>query len=197
MPSHRQQSSFPGFSIYDVGYHQLALKIKSTSASSVLKTAEARWKQLVPDESFRYHFMDENFGLLVKKEEVLARAIGFFTVLAILISCLGLFGLSAYTTEQRTKEMGIRKVLGASVSNIVLLLTKQFTKLVIVSLLVAIPFSYYAAEQWLSGFAYRTSLSFWIFAVGGLLGLCISCVTVAFHSIKASQTNPSETLKCE
>jgi putative ABC transport system permease protein len=187
----------PRFSIYDVGYHQLALKIKSASASSVLKTAEARWKQLAPDESFKYHFMDENFGLLVKKEEVLAKAIGFFTVLAIVISCLGLFGLSAYTTEQRTKEIGIRKVLGASVSNIVLLLTKQFTKLVVVSLVVAIPLSYYAAEQWLSGFAYRTTLSLWIFAAGGLLGLCISCITVAFHSIKASQTNPSETLKCE
>lgn len=178
-------------------YSQLALKLGSSSPAGVLKSAEALWKQRVPDEPFQYHFIDDNFGALLQKEQVLGKAVVFFTALAILISCLGLFGLAAYTTEQRTKEIGIRKVLGASVSNIVLLLNKQFTKLVVVSLLIAIPFSYYATEQWLSGFAYRTTLSFWIFAAGGLLGLCISCVTVAFHSIKASQTNPSETLKCE
>jgi putative ABC transport system permease protein len=88
-------------------------------------------------------------------------------------------------------------VLGASVASIVMLLNKQFTRLVIISILIAIPLSYMASDQWLSGFAYRTALSFWIFVAGGLLGLCISCLTVAFHSIKASQTNPSETLKCE
>src|SRR5687767_6403849 len=110
--------------------------------------------------------MDENFGELLKKEEILGKAISFFTVLAILMSCLGLFGLAAYTTEQSTKEIGIRKVLGASVTNIVMMVNTQFTLLVIISMLIAIPVSYYAAGQWLAGFAYRTDLSVWIFLGG-------------------------------
>ena len=117
--------------------------------------------------------------------------------MAIVISCLGLFGLAAYTTEQRTKEIGIRKVLGASVGNIVLLLNKQFSILVIIAILTAVPLSYYAASQWLSEFAYRIELSFWIFLTGSLAGLLLSYLTVAFHSVKASQTNPAETLKWE
>jgi putative ABC transport system permease protein len=181
----------------NVRYFQLALQVRSSAVSSLLKTAEKRWKELVPDEPFKYHFLDENFGALLKKEEVLGKAIGFFTVLAILISCLGLFGLAAYTTEQRTKEIGIRKVLGASVTNIVMMLNKQFTLLVLISMLIAIPVSYYAAEQWLAGFAYRTDLSVWLFLGGGITGLMISYCTVAFQSIKASRTNPAETLKCE
>jgi putative ABC transport system permease protein len=181
----------------NVRYFQLALQVRSSSVSSLLKTAEKRWKELVPDEPFQYHFLDDNFGALLKKEEVLGKAIGFFTVLAILISCLGLFGLAAYTTEQRTKEIGIRKVLGASVTNIVMMLNKQFTLLVLISMLIAIPVSYYAADQWLAGFAYRTDLSVWLFLGGGITGLMISYGTVAFQSIKASKTNPAEILKCE
>jgi putative ABC transport system permease protein len=181
----------------EVRFSQLALKIKSSDVSGFLKVAENKWKQLKQDGPLQYHFMDENFGALLKKEEILGKAISFFTALAILISCLGLFGLAAYTTEQRTKEIGIRKVLGATVTNIVVMLNKQFTLLVIVSMLIAIPVSYYAADQWLAGFAYHTELSIWIFLGGGLSGLVISYTTVAFQSIKASQTNPAETLKCE
>jgi putative ABC transport system permease protein len=177
-------------------FAQLALKLRSGDASALLQYAETEWKQ-VADDPFEYHFMDENFGEMLQKEEVLGKAIGFFTLLAILISCLGLFGLAAYTTEQRTKEIGIRKVLGASVRNIVLMLNKQFSLLVVVSMFIAIPISYYAAQQWLLGFAYHVDLTVWIFLGGGLVGLLISFGTVAFHSIKASKTNPAETLKCE
>jgi putative ABC transport system permease protein len=177
--------------------YQLALKVKSNSISEVLSLAEREWKQRVPDETFTYHFMDENFGAIVKKEEVMAKAIGFFTALAIVISCLGLFGLSAYITDQRTKEIGIRKVLGATMPGIVIMLNKQFTLLIIIAMFIAIPASYYAADWWLSGFAYRTTINPVIFIFGGVVALLISYLTVAFHSVKAAHTNPAETLKCE
>lgn len=181
----------------NMAHSQLALRVNSAAMRTVLSAAEAHWKAQVPGETFRFHFLDENFGKLLQKEEVLGKAIGFFTVLAILISCLGLFGLAAYTADQRTKEIGIRKVLGATVVNIVMMLNKQYTRLVLVAMLIAIPVSWYVATHWLSGFAYRTPVSLWIFAGGGLTGLVISYATVAFQSIKASKTNPSETLKCE
>jgi putative ABC transport system permease protein len=181
----------------NVSYSQLALKFNSPNPLAILKQAEAKWKELLPADPMTFHFLDENFGAVVEKEHVLGKAIGFFTILAILISCLGLFGLAAYTTEQRTKEIGIRKVLGASVSNIVLLLNKQFTLLVMIAIAIAIPVSYYAASEWLSEFAYRIDLSVWLFLGGSLIGLTISYLTVAFHSFRASKTNPAETLKWE
>jgi ABC-type antimicrobial peptide transport system permease subunit len=151
----------------------------------------------VTEEPFEYHFLDENFAALLKKEVVLGKAIGFFTLLAIAISCLGLFGLAAYTTEQRTKEIGIRKVLGASSGTIVFMLSRQFTRLVLVSICLAVPVAFYASTSWLSGFAYRTELAAWVFVLGGIGGMLISMVTVAFHAVKASRTNPADTLKYE
>jgi putative ABC transport system permease protein len=180
-----------------VSFSQLALKLKSSNAARVLKDAEKKWKARNQDDPFQYHFLDENFGALLQKEETFGKAIGFFTVLAIIISCLGLFGLAAYTTDQRTKEIGIRKVLGASVTNVVMMLNKRFVKLVTIAIVIAIPASYYAAQEWLASFAYKTTLDISLFLVGGLTGLIVCCVTVAYHSIKASQTNPADTLKCE
>lgn len=145
----------------------------------------------------QYHFLDENFGALMVKEEVFGKAIGFFTVLAIFISCLGLFGLSAYTTEQRTKEIGIRKALGATVGNIILMLNKQFAMLVFIAAFIAIPLSYFAANKWLDQFAYKINFEWWIYLAGGILALVVCALTVGFHSLKASKTNPAETLKCE
>lgn len=177
-------------------YHQLAVHFNQ-NPTELLKKAEARWKQIVPDEPFTYHYMNENFGKILKKESVLAKAITFFTGLAIFISCLGLFGLSAYTTETRTKEIGIRKVLGSSASGIVIMLTKQFTKLILISIFIAGPLVMWAAEQWLQGFAYRTTLPLWIYLLGGMAGLLISCCTVLFHTLRASKSNPVDTLKYE
>jgi putative ABC transport system permease protein len=181
----------------DVPFSQLAIKVQRGKMQEVLNSVERQWKQLVPEEDFQYHFLDENFGALLKKELVLGKAITFFTILAILISCLGLFGLAAYTTEQRTKEISIRKVLGASVSNIVLLLNRQFTVLVIISMMVATPIAYYACTNWLSTFAFRSELSLWLFPVGGMVGLFLSYLTVSYHTLRASRTNPAETLKGE
>jgi putative ABC transport system permease protein len=176
---------------------QLGIKVRASRMASVLEFCKAKWKEQSPDEPLQFQFLDENFGALLVKEAVFGKAIGFFTVLAIFISCLGLFGLSAYTTEQRTKEIGIRKALGATVSNIVVMLNMQFLKLVLAAMIVAVPLSYFAIGKWLEQFAYKVDFSIWMYFGGGVVALVICCATVAFHSLKASQTNPADTLKCE
>jgi putative ABC transport system permease protein len=181
----------------DLPYTQLALEVKNGDTQAILKQAEERWKQLVPDESFAFHYMDDNFGAILKKEAVLAKAISFFTVLAIIISCLGLFGLSAYTAETRTKEIGIRKVMGASSANIMLLLNSQFTRLIIISAVITIPVVIYVCNTWLNTFAYHTDLSIWILLAGAVGGWMMSYATVLYHTMKAARSNPVETLKYE
>jgi putative ABC transport system permease protein len=178
-------------------YTQLALEVKNADTQTILKRAEERWKQLVPDDAFAYHYMDDNFGAILKKEAVLAKAISFFTVLAIIISCLGLFGLSAYTAETRTKEIGIRKVMGASSGNIMLLLNRQFSLLIAISAVITIPIVVYVCNLWLNTFAYHTNLSIWILVSGALAGWLISYATVLYHTMKAAKSNPVETLKYE
>ena len=185
-----------GDQMKNLPYTQLAIEYNG-DPQALLKKAETRWKEMVPDETFTYHFMDDNFSLLLKKEAVLAKAISFFTGLAILISCLGLFGLSAYTTESRTKEIGIRKVLGASATTIMILLNKQFSRLIAFSILLTIPVVFYVSDHWLQTFAYRAELSWWIFVAGAFAGWIISYLTVLFHTMKASKSNPVETLKYE
>lgn len=176
---------------------RMSVKVADGKMREVLGTIEEQWRGWVQEKPLSFHFLDENFGELLKKETVLARAVAFFTALAILISSLGLFGLSAYTTEQRTREIGIRKVMGASVRHIVFMLTSQFTRLVLISAAVAILVTYMAAREWLSGFAYRTGLELWMFAAGALAGLLISAATVSLHAWRASRTDPADTLRTE
>ncbi len=176
---------------------ELGFKLEATAIPSFLKRAEEKWKLLVPDEPFQYHFLDSNFGELLSKEKVFGRAINFFTFLAIFISCLGLYGLSAFTAEQRTKEIGIRKVLGASALHIVTMLNKRFTLLVVIALVISVPLSVYVIQKWLSEFAYRVELTAWIFILTSLSSLLIAWMAVSYHSIKAAWINPSETLKYE
>lgn len=176
---------------------QLGIKVRASKIAAVLELCRTKWKQRVPGEVMQFQFLDENFGALMIKEAVFGKAIGFFTVLAIFISCLGLFGLSAYTAEQRTKEIGIRKALGATVSTIILMLNKQFTVLVFIAMFIAIPVSYFGIRQWLDQFAYKIELEMWMYLAGGVAALVICLLTVAFHSFKASRTNPAETLKCD
>lgn len=180
-----------------VAFGQLALKLQPTNISALLQDITKKWKELAPQEPLQYHFLDDNFGDLNRKEEGFAKGVGFFTMLAILISCLGLFGLAAYTTEQRTKEIGIRKVMGASVQNLLVMLNLRFLKLVVIALLVSIPLAAYAAAEWLDRFAYRVNLSWMPFIAAGVAAVAVATLTVAYHSLRASQTNPSTTLKCE
>ncbi|GHN03227.1 ABC transporter permease [Cytophagales bacterium WSM2-2] len=176
---------------------ELSFKLDPSTTSSFLKTAELKWKEMVPNEPFQYHFLDSNFGELVEKEAVFGKAVGFFTLLAIFISCLGLYGLSAFTAEQRTKEIGIRKVMGASSSTIVLMLNKQFAILVGIALLISIPLSVFIAQQWLNEFAYRIPLGIPVFVIAAVSSLAIAWLTVSYHSVKAALTNPADSLKYE
>jgi len=178
-------------------YFQMGFRLKASTANNFLKTAETKWKELVPDEPIQYHFLDENFGALLKKELVLSKAIGFFTVLAIFISCLGLYGLSAFTAEQRTKEIGIRKVLGASPSHVVNMLNMKFVPLVTISVLIAIPSSAYVMTNWMESFAYKTNMPFWIYLAPVAIAFVVALLTVSFHSLKAALINPGDTLKYE
>lgn len=177
-------------------YLQMGFRLKS-NANAFIKKAEAAWKQFVPHEPIQYHFLDENFGQILQREKVLGKAIGFFTALAIFISCLGLYGLSAYTAEQRTKEIGIRKVLGATTSHVVSMLNKKFARLMLTSVLIAIPSSWYIMSKWIEGFAYKAQLPVWIYLAPVALAFGIALITVSFHSIRAALINPVDTLKYE
>lgn len=177
-------------------YFQMGFRLKN-NASAFLKKAEAAWKQFVPEEPMEYHFLDENFGQLLQKEKVLGKAIGFFTALAIFISCLGLYGLAAYTAEQRTKEIGIRKVLGATTSHIVSMLNRKFARLILTSVFIAIPSSWYIMSKWIEGFVYKAQLPVWIYLAPVALAFSIALITVSFHSLKAALINPVDTLKYE
>lgn len=176
---------------------ELGFKLDAEAIPAFLTAAEQKWKQHVPDEPFRYHFLDANFGELLTKEKIFGKAISVFTILAILISCLGLYGLSAFTVEQRTKEIGIRKVLGASAYHIVSMLNKKFTLLITIALVISVPLSVYILQKWLDGFAYKVELNVGLFFITGLISILIAWIAVSYHSLKAASINPTDTLKYE
>jgi len=152
---------------------------------------------MAPGQPFGYSFMDDDFNNIYKAEQRMGAISLSFSLLAICIACLGLFGLAAYAAEQRTREIGIRKVLGATVSNIIGLLSKDFLRLVMVAALISFPFAWWAMHHWLQDFAYRITPSLWIFAVAGLGTLSIAILITSYHSVKAALTNPVEVLRDE
>jgi ABC-type antimicrobial peptide transport system permease subunit len=158
---------------------------------------EAAFKKVVPSAPFDYRFVDQDYALKFAAEERISKLAGFFAVLAVFISCLGLFGLASFVAEQRTKEIGVRKVLGASVYNLWRLLSKEFVMLVMISLFIATPLAYYFMHHWLQDYQYRTELSWWIFAVAGGAALVITLLTVSFQAIKAAIANPVKSLRAE
>lgn len=158
---------------------------------------ESVWKQTFPERPFDYQFLDERFDRLYAREQTQQQLFSIFAGVAILISCLGLFGLSMFMAEQRTKEIGIRKVLGASEMSLVTLFSKDFLKLVLIALLIASPLAWYAMHTWLQGFAYRTAIHGWIFLLAGGLTVGIALLTVSFQSVKAALMNPVKSLRSE
>ena len=146
---------------------------------------------------FSYHFLDTAFNNVYRSEQRVAKIAITFSVLAILIACLGLFGLATYMAEQRTKEIGIRKVLGASVGSVVTMLSKDFLKLVTIAFCIAAPLAWWAMHNWLQDFAYRIDISWWIFGIAGVLALFIALFTISFQAIKAAVANPVKSLKKE
>lgn len=173
------------------------VRVKSGNIQNTLAQMERIYKQFNLDYPFDYHFMDEQYATLYRSEQRVGDLAKYFSIFAIIISCLGLFGLSAFTAEQRSKEIGVRKVLGASVQNLVVLLNKDFTKLVIIAICIAVPLSWWLMHQWLSGFAYQSGLDWWIFALSGVLAIVIAWLTVSWQSIKAALANPVESLRSE
>ena len=165
--------------------------------SDFIRNAEKTWEKFMPGTKMRYSFLDESFARLAHQDEVQGKGILALTVLSIFIACLGLFGLAAYTAERRTKEIGIRKVLGASVSGIVALLSKDFLKLVVIALIIAIPLSFYFMQKYLDNYAYRIDLEWWVFASAGIIAVSIAFLTVGFQSVKAAMVNPVESLRNE
>ena len=175
----------------------LLVKTRSGQTGQAITDLERLTKQFNPNYPFTYHFVDEAYEKLYQSEQQVNTLVNYFGVLAILISCLGLFALAAFTAEQRTKEIGVRKVLGASVPNIVGLLSKDFLRLVLIALVLASPLAGWAVNKWLGTFAYQTELTWWIFAVAGVLAVAIAFVTVSYQSIKAALMNPVTSLRSE
>jgi putative ABC transport system permease protein len=176
----------------------IAIRMEAkTDIRSTLKFLEKQWKEYAPDQPFEYTFFDESLNQMYAAEVRLGRILISFTVLAFLVSCLGLFGLALFTTEQRKKEIGIRKVNGASISQTVLLLSYDFTKLVVISFVIACPISYYLVNKWLENFAYRTTISWWIFVLTGLLSYIVAMLAIVYQSYRAAAANPADTLRDE
>lgn len=182
---------------YGTTFGGTAIRFNATETSSVLAQVESTWKRLTPQKPFEYKFMDDSFRAIYKSEQRIGAILGVFTALAIAIACLGLFGLAAFTAEQRTKEIGIRKVLGASVASIIGLLSKDFLKLVGIAIVVAVPLAWYGMSAWLQDFAYRVELSWWMFALSGVCAVVISFVTVAGQALRVARSNPVQSLKYE
>ena len=180
------------------GVSWINIRIKpDVSPHQALSKIEAAFKKIVPSAPFDYKFVDEDYALKFAAEERISKLAGFFAAFAVLISCLGLFGLASFVAEQRTKEIGVRKILGASVFNLWRLLSKEFLVLVIVSLFIATPLAYYFMNSWLQDYQYRTELSWWIFAAAGAVAIVISLLTVSFQAIKAAIANPVRSLRSE
>ncbi|GAB3510334.1 ABC transporter permease [Spirosoma knui] len=178
-------------------FNYIIVHVNTANIANVLGFLEQKWKTLRPDEPFEYTFLNEDFQKNYQAEARTSRIVTTFTIISILISCLGLFGLAAFAAQQRTKEIGVRKVLGASVTNIVGLLAKDFLKLVLIAILIASPIAWYAMNKWLQGFAYKIDIPLWVFLAAGGLAILIAFVTVSFQSIKAALMNPIKSLRTE
>ena len=180
----------------NVNWIDLKLNPNKSATESVSKI-EAVFKKIIPSAPFDYKFADNEFAAKFATESRIGQLSGFFAVLAIFISCLGLFGLASYMAEQRTKEIGVRKVLGASVFTLWKMLSKDFVVLVIISLAIVTPTAYYFMHRWLQNYQYRTEISWWVFALAGISAIIITIITVSFQSIRAAMANPVNSLKAE
>jgi putative ABC transport system permease protein len=187
----------PAIFYYEPSNWRIFIKTTGKDAHQVIDAAQKIWMKYNPEYPFVYSFLDEDYDKMYKSEQRTGVLLNVFALVAITISCLGLFGLSSYTAQVKTKEIGIRKVLGASVMNIMSLLGKDFVSLVLISLLFAIPLGWWAMNAWLRDFVYRINISWWIFLLSGLLAIFIAVLTVSFQAIKAALANPVRSLKEE
>ncbi|MBX3238584.1 MAG: ABC transporter permease [Chitinophagaceae bacterium] len=174
-----------------------SFRVDAANAPRVIQAAEQKWKAMSPQMPFNYRFLDADFNRVYDAEQRVGRIALSFAVLAILIACLGLFGLAAYIAEQRTKEIGIRKVLGASATSLVAMLSKDFLKLVLISSVIAFPLAWWSMRTWLQDFAYRIDIGWWVFVAAGVIVILIALITISFQAIKAALANPVVALRSE
>jgi hypothetical protein len=184
------------FSNNDGGSY-LFIKTVPASIRTAISSAEKIWARYIPDQPFTYNFLDDSFNKLYKSDIKTSQLIFVFSVIAIIISALGLFGLATFTAEQRTKEIGIRKVLGASVKQLAMLLSKDFVKLVLIAIVIASPVAWWAMSKWLQEFAYRIHLSGWVFLSAGIIAAFVAILSVSVQAIKAAIANPAKSLRTE
>jgi putative ABC transport system permease protein len=175
----------------------LTIKIDPRNQASTIEAIKAKWAEIDPSRPFYYSFLDETFDSQYRGEERLSDIFGSFTVFAIFIACLGLFGMASYTAEQKTREIGIRKVLGASIPGVIALLSREFMKLVVIANLVAWPIAYFIMNNWLQNFAYRSGIAVWIFLLTGVTALAIALLTVSYQSVRAALLDPVTAIKYE
>jgi len=173
------------------------VKLKTNDIPGFLADVKKEWNALNARTPFSYFFLDDKFASLYAAEEKTGQIFTVFAVVAVVIASLGLFGLVAFTTEQRTREIGIRKVLGASINQVLILLSKEFLLLVSIAFIISIPITWWAMNNWLNNFAYRMDISWWIFAAGGLVAILIALITMSFQSIRAAAANPIKSLRTE
>ncbi|MEO0330404.1 MAG: FtsX-like permease family protein, partial [Bacteroidota bacterium] len=174
-----------------------SLNISADNMPATIAALRDQWQELAPQRPFNYFFLDEAFDKNYRAEERFGQLFLYFAGVAIFIACLGLLGLISYTIVQRTKEIGVRKVLGATESSIVRLLSKDFLVLVLIAFVIATPIAWYALQQWLADFAYRTPMHWWTFALAGLVTTFIAMLTVSVQSVKAAISNPVDALRSE
>jgi putative ABC transport system permease protein len=178
-------------------FNNLSIKIDGHNVQSSIAIIQSTWQQYLPNTPFDFTFLDKRFEQLYQSEQQQGTLFTIFACIAIFIACLGLFGLSAFTITQRVKEIGVRKVLGASIPQIVTELSKDFLLLVLIAAAFAIPVALYAMNKWLGGFASRIDVSWWILAAAGVIALIIAFVTISFQSVKAAMANPVKSLRSE
>jgi putative ABC transport system permease protein len=187
-----------GFQLNNVPqYNYFIAHANTKDIKNTLSSMQLAWHKLNPNEPFEYSFLDQDFQKNYEADTRLSAIVRYFTFTAILISCLGLFGLAAFSAEQRTKEIGVRKVLGASVGSIVALLSKEFLFLVFIALIIASPLAWWVMNTWLQDFAYRINIGGWVFFIAGAFALLIAMATISFQAIKAAIANPVKSLRAE
>ena len=185
------------FNCTQCGFSNISIKLKGGKTNEALAFIQSTWRQVVPEHPLEYQFLDDHFNEVYRADEQVGKIVGILAGLAIFISCLGLFGLASYAAERRVKEIGIRKVMGASINSIVALLSKHFFRLVLLANVIAWPLAYFAMNRWLGDYAYHIPLSWWVFVVAGLLALGIALVTVSLLAVRAAAANPVKALRSE
>jgi ABC-type antimicrobial peptide transport system permease subunit len=178
-------------------YSQAGIKLETKNISSTLQSVKTIWEQTFPNFVYEYRFLDDKIASFYKQENQLSQLYKIFAAIAIFLSCLGLYGLASFMAVQRIKEVGIRKVLGATAGNIVYLFSKEFIILIAIAFAIAAPIAWWVMHQWLQDYVYRINISWWLFAAGGAASILIALATVSFQAIKAAIANPVKSLRTE